>query len=72
MNDLGVDFGAGLTEREIDFLIAEEWAVEANDILWRRTKAGLHMTAPQREIAADYIHCATKRLRGLLHSQPAL
>ncbi|HVK55816.1 MAG TPA: glycerol-3-phosphate dehydrogenase [Burkholderiales bacterium] len=61
MNDLGVDFGAGLTEREIDFLIAEEWAMEVDDILWRRTKAGLHMTAPQREIAAAYIHRETKR-----------
>jgi glycerol-3-phosphate dehydrogenase len=41
--DLGEDFGAGLTRREVDHLIAEEWAVGAEDILWRRSKLGLHM-----------------------------
>ncbi len=42
--DLGRDFGAGLTAREIDYLIAEEWARTAEDVLWRRTKCGLPMT----------------------------
>jgi glycerol-3-phosphate dehydrogenase len=53
--DLGTDFGGGLYAREIDWLIAEEWACEADDVLWRRTKCGLHMTAEQRAAAADYI-----------------
>jgi glycerol-3-phosphate dehydrogenase len=39
--DLGKDFGAGLTEREVDYLVQNEWAVTAEDILWRRTKLGL-------------------------------
>jgi glycerol-3-phosphate dehydrogenase len=47
--DLGRHFGSGLTEREVEYLRAEEWAVTAEDILWRRTKCGLHMTEAQRQ-----------------------
>lgn len=46
--DLGEDFGGGLTERELAYLTAREWAMNADDVLWRRTKAGLHMTESQR------------------------
>ncbi len=42
MADMGRNFGAGLYEREVRYLVAEEWAVTAEDILWRRTKLGLH------------------------------
>lgn len=42
--DLGHDFGAGLTEAEVRYLVREEWAREADDILWRRTKLGLRMS----------------------------
>ena len=55
MEDLGRDFGAGLTSREVDYLVAEEWAVTADDILWRRTKCGLPMTEAQRAAVADYL-----------------
>jgi glycerol-3-phosphate dehydrogenase len=41
--DLGRDFGMGLTEAEIDYLVASEWAMTAQDILWRRSKLGLHL-----------------------------
>jgi len=44
--DLGRDFGAGLSEREVDYLVANEWAVTADDILWRRTKLGLRFAPP--------------------------
>ena len=40
--DLGRDFGAGLYEREVAYLVDNEWAETADDILWRRTKRGLH------------------------------
>jgi glycerol-3-phosphate dehydrogenase len=40
--DLGRDLGAGLTEREAAYLVAQEWAQTADDILWRRSKLGLH------------------------------
>jgi glycerol-3-phosphate dehydrogenase len=40
---LGRDFGGGLTAREVDYLVANEWAATADDILWRRTKLGLRL-----------------------------
>ena len=49
MGDLGVPLGAGLTERELDWMIREEWARSAEDVLWRRSKLGLHMTTTERE-----------------------
>lgn len=52
--DLGMDFGAGLSAREVDFLIAEEWAVCAQDVLWRRSKLGLRLSAPEQERLAAY------------------
>ena len=42
--DLGEDFGAGLHAREVDYLVANEWARTAQDILFRRTKLGLHVS----------------------------
>lgn len=54
LTDLGQAFGATLTAREVEFLIAHEWARSAEDILWRRSKIGLHMTPPQRESLADW------------------
>jgi D-erythritol 1-phosphate dehydrogenase len=53
--DLGRAFGGGLYAREVDWLIREEWAVDADDILWRRTKCGLHMTTDERAAFADYM-----------------
>ena len=41
--DLGEDFGAGLTARELDYLAATEWARTAEDVLFRRSKLGLHV-----------------------------
>ena len=57
--DLGRDFGGGLREREIDYLMRHEWAIEAEDILWRRTKCGLHMSAAQRDAVADFLGAGT-------------
>jgi glycerol-3-phosphate dehydrogenase len=46
---LGLRFGGGLYECEVNYLVANEWAREAEDILWRRTKCGLHMTQAERD-----------------------
>ena len=46
--ELGQHFGAGLYELEAKFLINHEWATSAEDILWRRSKLGLHMSADER------------------------
>jgi len=48
LGDLGEAFGAGLTEREVRYLIDHEFARSGEDILWRRSKLGLHMTADER------------------------
>ncbi len=53
--DLGQDFGGGLFQCEVDYLIEDEWAETADDILWRRTKAGLHMTPDARAAVETYI-----------------
>jgi glycerol-3-phosphate dehydrogenase len=45
MADLGEDFGAGLTAAEVDYLVRREWARTAEDVLWRRSKLGLHVSA---------------------------
>ena len=55
MADLGRDFGAGLTEAEVDWLIAREYAQSAADILWRRTRLGLHMSEEQAAAVQDHL-----------------
>lgn len=43
--DLGAHFGANLFAREVDYLVDQEWAHEPADILWRRSKLGLRVSA---------------------------
>jgi len=45
MEDLGQCFSPGLYEREVRYLMEEEYARSAEDVLWRRTKCGLHASA---------------------------
>ena len=52
---LGRNFGANLTQFELEHLVAQEWAQTAEDVLWRRTKCGLHMTEPQRDAVAQFM-----------------
>jgi glycerol-3-phosphate dehydrogenase len=53
--DLGEDFGATLTAREVDWLRTYEFARRADDIVWRRTKLGLRLTPQQIERIDTYI-----------------
>ncbi len=53
--DLGRDFGAGLFEREVRHLVADEYAMTAADIVWRRSKLGLRMTAGEIEALDDWL-----------------
>jgi glycerol-3-phosphate dehydrogenase len=46
--DLGMSFGP-LSEREVDYLQREEWARTPEDILWRRSKLGLHLSGAEQE-----------------------
>ena len=52
---LGRDFGGGLTAAEVDYLRAEEWAVSAEDVLWRRSKLGLRLSGEQQAALAEYL-----------------
>ncbi len=50
---LGADLGGGLTEREVVYLKDNEWASSADDVLWRRTKTGLHLKSAQDQKQAS-------------------
>ena len=62
LDDLGRRFGGSLFEREARFLAAEEWAETAEDILERRTKHYLHMSAHERTEFETWL-AATKESR---------
>ena len=53
--DLGPDFGATLTGTEVDWLMDHEFACEAADIVWRRTKLGLRLSTAQVARLQDYM-----------------
>ncbi len=53
MGDLGAEYGPSLFEREVDYFVRYEWVRRPNDVLWRRTKCGLHMTEEQRRAFAE-------------------
>ena len=55
LDALGEDFGAGLHAREVDWLVAQEWASCAEDILYRRSKLGLHVPAGAAEAIDRYL-----------------
>ncbi|WP_068071834.1 glycerol-3-phosphate dehydrogenase [Novosphingobium lentum] len=55
LDGLGEDFGHGLTGAEVDYLVAQEWARTADDILWRRTKLGLRLDTDQVGRLAQYL-----------------
>lgn len=53
--ELGAEVAPGLFEAELRYLIEQEWARSADDILWRRTKLGLHYSAAEREAVATWL-----------------
>jgi glycerol-3-phosphate dehydrogenase len=55
LTDLGRHFGGLLYEREARWLVAEEWAEAAADILERRTKHGLHLTPDETAAFAAWL-----------------
>ena len=61
--DLGHRFGADLTEAEVIYLAADEWAETADDILWRRSKLGLRLTAAECAALQDFLDTNKGRTR---------
>jgi glycerol-3-phosphate dehydrogenase len=58
--DLGLAFGAGLFQAEIDYLISQEFALTAEDILWRRSKLRLHLSVDQIACVSAYVDARTR------------
>ena len=52
--DLGAEIAPGVHEAELDYLHAHEWARSADDVLWRRSKLGLHLDAGARDRVAAW------------------
>ena len=48
--DLGKNFGSSLTEREVNWLVENEFARTAEDIVWRRSKLGLRLTTQEIDV----------------------
>ena len=59
LDDLGMAFSERLYEREVRWLMDEEWAVLPEDILWRRTKHGLFMSDAEQQLLADWMRQQT-------------
>ncbi|HEX4739247.1 MAG TPA: glycerol-3-phosphate dehydrogenase [Allosphingosinicella sp.] len=53
IEDLGRHYGAGLYEREVQWLVEREYARTAEDVLWRRSKLGLHMSEAEKQALAE-------------------
>lgn len=52
---LGEYFGDNLYAREVNYLMTREWAHNADDILWRRTKAGLRVNSSQKQLLTQHM-----------------
>ena len=65
--DLGRRFGPSLTEAEVRYLMDQEWATSAEDIVWRRSKLGLHMTTAEQSALEEFVASLLVH-----HQQPAL
>ncbi|MBT8146412.1 MAG: glycerol-3-phosphate dehydrogenase [Gammaproteobacteria bacterium] len=55
ITDLGMQFGYGLTQREVDYQIDREWARTVDDILWRRTKLGILFGDSEKQELENYL-----------------
>lgn len=45
--DMGPQFGGSLTGLEVEYLMENEWAQTAEDVVWRRSKLGIRLTEDQ-------------------------
>jgi glycerol-3-phosphate dehydrogenase len=58
--DLGADFGAGLFQAEVDYLMDQEFALTAEDILWRRSKLHLRLRPSQIAQVSGYVEARAR------------
>ena len=57
--ELGQHFGQGLYEIEARYLINHEWATSADDIMWRRSKLGVHLSDNEKAAFTDWFNSLT-------------
>ena len=62
-SELGFDFGHGLYQKEVEYLIKQEWAQDEEDILWRRTKLGLEFNLAEKQTLSEYIATYLRQLQ---------
>ncbi|OMH33788.1 glycerol-3-phosphate dehydrogenase [Motiliproteus sp. MSK22-1] len=55
IEDLGRHFGAGLYQREVDYLIQQEWTLTLEDLIWRRSKLGLFLNQSEQADLDAYL-----------------
>jgi len=58
IEDLGQHFGWNLTEAEVRWLMAKEYALSAEDILWRRSKMGLRLSDAEAKALDDWMQAS--------------
>jgi glycerol-3-phosphate dehydrogenase len=56
--NLGIWFGATLTQAEVRYLMTQEWARTADDVLWRRSKLGLALAPSEAAALARFMASA--------------
>ncbi|MDF1791680.1 MAG: glycerol-3-phosphate dehydrogenase [Thalassobaculaceae bacterium] len=61
LDDLGMHFGDTLYAAEVAYLIENEWALGADDVLWRRSKLGLKIDAAGAKALDDWIIARTRQ-----------
>ena len=71
VDDLGRHFGGGLYQAEVDYLVAFEWARTAEDVLFRRSKLGLHVPLGADEALQAYLGAAAGTVEGRSESMGA-
>ncbi len=55
LEEMGKHIGNDLYEREVAYMSTNEWAKTPEDILWRRTKTGIHLSTSRRRIATETV-----------------
>ncbi len=60
----GRHFGANLHEAEVQYLVRREWARRSDDVLWRRTKCGLDLSADERDAFGEAFAAIRERFAG--------
>lgn len=62
LEDLGIHFGGGLYQVEVDYLISHEWALSVEDIIWRRSKLGIYLDSAAQKTLEVYLDDNLPRL----------